>query len=376
VVGRFLGTNAAYSGGVEGIISTGGAVNNQAGVLGTLGNLPFQATSCCGPVGVRGEGAFNGIVGIANDRAVVGQGISSADGSFVVEGQVGRLTSNTRGFGLYGFTSSVVTDAGSAGVRGDDDSTALNGNIADHQIAGVIGYSMNNYGVYGACAVGVCPGATAGERRNSSDGSLSSAGYLGYLAATGVYFVNGLAGTGTKSFIEPHPTDSSKVIKYVSIEGPEAGVYFRGKGRFVHGVAVVDVPDYFSMVATEEGLSVHVTPIGDFAQVAVTRLGLDAITLKATRDVEFFYTVNSVRKAYPTWDPIQDAEGQFMPEGPDAKLPKYLSPNERARLISNGTFNADGTVNMDTAKKMGWDRAWKQGMKRTVEKAAQVQVEK
>jgi len=29
--------------------------------------------------------------------------------------------------------------------------------------------------------------------------------------------------TGTKNFIEPHPTDASKKIRYVSLEGPEAG---------------------------------------------------------------------------------------------------------------------------------------------------------
>lgn len=368
IKGFLTGANAANSGGVFGSITTAGAVNNQAGVWGTLNDLPVAPAGCCGPVGVRGEGAFNGIVGVSNDRAVVGQGISTADGSYVVEGQVGRLTSNTRGWGLFAFTSAAATGLGSGGVRGDDLTTSINGNIADHQVAGVIGYSMNNNGVYGACAVGACNAAVAGERFNSGDGSLSSGGYLGWAAATGVRFFNGLSGTGTKSFIEPHPTDGSKMIQYVSIEGPEAGVYFRGRGRSSHGLAIIEVPDYFRMVATEEGLSIHVTPIGDFAQVAVLQMGLDAITLKTNRDVEFFYTVNSVRKAYPKWDPIQDADAAFIPAGPDAKMPRYLSSNERARLVSNGTYNADGSVNMDNAKKMGWDKGWAKGQKTALDK--------
>ena len=31
----------------------------------------------------------------------------------------------------------------------------------------------------------------------------------------------------------------------------------------------------------------------------------------------------------------------------------------KSRLIANGTYNADGTVNMDTAKRLGWTEKWK-----------------
>jgi hypothetical protein len=75
--------------------------------------------------------------------------------------------------------------------------------------------------------------------------------------------------------------------------------------------------------------------------------------------VEFFYTVNGVRRAYNHWDPIQENEKFFVPESPQAKLPKYLSEEERGRLIANGTYNADGTVNMETAERVGWAKAWK-----------------
>lgn len=30
-----------------------------------------------------------------------------------------------------------------------------------------------------------------------------------------------------KNFVEPHPTDASQVIRYVSLEGPEAGTSMR-----------------------------------------------------------------------------------------------------------------------------------------------------
>ena len=353
----YAGTNVPLTGGIFGGLLNPGAVGNQAGVLGSVGDLPAVPTGCCAPVGVRGEAAFNAIVGVANDRAVVGQGISATDGSMRVEGQLGRLTNDAHGWGVYGFNSSQAQTTGSGGVRGDDLSSPLPAGIVDLYNAGVMGHSANYFGVFGSTGLSGYAGV-GGEKRNTS-GTFSAGGYLGWTTTVGVYFINGLAGTGTKSFVEPHPTDASKMIQYVSIEGPEAGVYFRGRGRFAHGVAVIEVPDYFSMVATEEGMSVHVTPIGELAQVAVTRLGLDQIGLKASRDVEFFYTVNSVRKAYPTWDPIRPADSTFLPAGPDAKLPEFLSENERQRLISNGAFNADGSANLDTARRLGLDKQWR-----------------
>src|SRR5206468_12205790 len=93
---------------------------------------------------------------------------------------------------------------------------------------------------------------------------------------------------------------------------------------------------------------------------AVVKIGADGIIIKGSREVEFFYTVNGVRRAYNHWDPIQPNEKFFVPESPEAKLPKYLSEEETGRLIANGTYNADGTVNMATAERLGWAKAWRE----------------
>lgn len=47
-----------------------------------------------------------------------------------------------------------------------------------------------------------------------------------------------------------------------------------------------------------------------------------------------------------------------MPEAPDAKMPLYLTEGQKEMLISNGTYRPDGTVNMETARRLGWDREW------------------
>jgi len=48
-----------------------------------------------------------------------------------------------------------------------------------------------------------------------------------------------------------------------------------------------------------------------------------------------------------------------VPEGPSFRLPEAFSAVERQRLIDTGIYNADGTVNMNTAEKQGWAATWR-----------------
>jgi hypothetical protein len=163
---------------------------------------------------------------------------------------------------------------------------------------------------------------------------------------------------GTKNFVEPHPTDPSKVVQYVSLEGPESGTYFRGRGRFQNGLATIRPAEDFRIVTDPEGLSVQITPIGEMATCAVVRIGLEEIVLKASRNVEFFYMVNGVRRAHKGFQPIADSNGLFVGRGPRSRIPASFPDELRRRLIANGTYNADGTVNVETARRLGWDRIW------------------
>ena len=225
-------------------------------------------------------------------------------------------------------------------------------NSVESNGVGVLG-SVSAQAPYGVGVSGYAPGA-------NGTGVLGQAGGAN---GFGVFFIGGLAGTGTKSFIEPHPTDPSLAIKYVSLEGPEAGTYFRGKGKFQRGIATIAVPETFRMVTAEEGLSVQVTPIGGMASVGVLRIDLAEIVVQGSRDLEFFYTVNGVRRAYPNWNPITSSTMAFRPRSAEEPIPDNLSEDERARLIANGTYTKDGKVNLETARKLGWDKEWKSGRK-------------
>jgi hypothetical protein len=279
-------------------------------------------------------------------------GVIYGENSFAygVQGEASAATGAL--YGVYGHCTSSSADAG--GVYGLD-GTGVFRPINPYDSAGVRGESGTHNGVLGFSRfTGV-----AGSVINTSGTELAY-GLLGFNNGTvyGVFAGGSIGATGTKFFVEPHPTDASKVIRYVSLEGPEAGTYFRGRGKFQNGLATIDVPEDFRMVTDSEGLSIQVTPIGELATVAVVRIDLEGILVKASRNVEFFYTVNGVRKTHRDLKPIGPG-AEFMPRSADAQMPAYLTEGQKAMLVSNGTYNADGTVNMETAERLGWAKAWR-----------------
>ncbi|MEO8348428.1 MAG: hypothetical protein ABI610_05905, partial [Acidobacteriota bacterium] len=358
--GLFMGVAAGSAiqgettGSAAGIFGVEGRVinfpTNSAGVHGIIG-FGFATNSCCGPAGVRGQSEHVGVVGLGKDIGVAGR-IYNVDGNAIAAGDLAAPTGPNATFGVRG--TSLTSGIGSAGVKGSDYTGEPTDVGTCCGIAGVRGVSRSNNGVQG---VSRDAAAVVGLNLDGA-GSILALGALGVNDTLGIYFTNGIAGTGTKSFVEPHPTDAAKAIRYVSLEGNEAGTYFRGRGKFQSGLARIPVPEDFRLVTDPEGLTVQITPIGEMASYAVVRVGLDEIVVKSSRNVEFFYAVNGVRRAYRDWNPIVSADDFFMPESADGKLPAYFGPEERRRLISNGTYSADGTVNMETAERVGWTRIW------------------
>jgi len=308
---------------------------------------------------IRGTNdSINPVLGVSGVRGVVSGAVDNVSG---INGRA-NATSGAN-FGVSGLNSSISD--GSAGVLGVSVSRPfVSGTYASAHSAGVRGENSNG----GLSVFGVTNTATASSAASvvgllvDSSGNELADGALGYKASStvvyGVFSTGNTGATGAKSFVEPHPTDASKVIRYVALEGPEAGTYFRGRGRFVNGQAVIDVPESFRMVTDSEGLTVQITPIAAQLTTAnVVSANLEQIVFRGNHDVEFFYLVQGVRKAFKNWEPVADGS-EFVPRSPSDRIPAYLTEEARRRLIQNGTYNADGSVNMATAVREGWTRAW------------------
>jgi hypothetical protein len=331
--------------------------NNSAIWTADFANLSTSCTGTCGVLATVSGG--NAIVGVSTDTAgsnlgVSGSVASTGTNSAGVRGFANGLTGRT--YGVYGRSFSPNTEA--AGVKGLSASGDLSPTSNCCGDLGVLGVSKDGYATVGVS------NSTAGLFLRYAAGTTNVLSFswiatdfgndYAFYASTGDY-----GGTGAKYFVEPHPTDPNKIIRYVSLEGPESGTYFRGRGKFLNGLARISVPESFRIVTDEAGLSIQVTPIGQMATVAVESIDLNEIVVRGSRNVEFFYTVNGVRRAFKDFEAISDAKngGEFMPLNPEWKMPEYPAELKR-RLIQNGTYKVDGTVNMETAKTLGWDRIW------------------
>jgi hypothetical protein len=308
---------------------------------GSPGN-PFEIHTISLTRAISASNSSPGCTGACGIRA----DINSTGGAHAISGYANG-TSGVN-YGVYGQISSTEPDA--AGVIGIEGS----GSPGLYLAAGVRGASAGQIGVLGFAGAGGL--GVAGSLRNAA-GTFLRGGILGW-GSYGIYAEGNYGGTGAKYFVEPHPERADMVIRYVSLEGPESGTYFRGRAKFVRGVAEIAVPDSFRMVTDAEGLSIQVTAIGEMATVAVSSIGLEKIVVKGSRNVEFFYTVNGVRKTHKHLTPIGPGQ-EFMPKSADATMPLYLTDGQKAMLISNGTYKEDGTVNMETARRLGWDEVWK-----------------
>ncbi len=287
---------------------------------------------------------------VPGNGVVVGSNANTAASSSGVKGAITSAAAGNDSAGVFG--TSVSTAQFAAGVLGEVTASASGANAA-----GVHGRDTSTgsdgYGVFGehfGSGIGVL-GKASGSTGIGVLGNANGSGSFGVLAG------GNLGATGTKSFVDPSPSDPSKQIAYVALEGPEAGTYFRGTGHFVNGVATIDVPQTFRDVTDPNGLSIQVTPIGDYANVAVRSIDLNHIALKATADVDFYYTVNGVRLGYAGYNPLQP-DTVFVPRSATDTLPDYLNAVQKQHLIDTGVYHADGTVNLTTAHAMGWDAHW------------------
>ncbi len=308
-----------------------------------------------------------GVVGVASAASGLsvgtwGQTASSTDGAIGVFGDTIHEFSVS-----YGVSGHTRGQSGSAGVVGTEGSGAPGG-IDYFARSGVRGESVFHVGVLGLTedestgSFSLSRGVQ-GIVVTPTGNSFVASGNLGYNQFNtgginyGVYSEGPYGGSGAKYFVEPHPEKADTVIRYVSLEGNESGTYFRGRSRFQNGVATIDVPEDFRLVTDSEGITVQVTPIGQMASVGVVRIGLDRIVVRGSRNVEFSYMVNGVRKTHKHLTPIGPGR-EYMPETSEAKMPLWVTEGQKQMLISNGTYNADGTVNMETAKRLGWDKEW------------------
>jgi len=105
---------------------------------------------------------------------------------------------------------------------------------------------------------------------------------------------SGITLTSRKPFDIPHPTKEGYRLRHVCLEGPESGVYFRGR---VKGKEI-NLPNYWKGLVHTDSITVSLTPVGAHQDVIVKRFDDEKIYLQAKggMPIDCFYHVYGERK--------------------------------------------------------------------------------
>ena len=146
----------------------------------------------------------------------------------------------------------------------------------------------------------------------------------------------GAADGKPKPFDIKHPSKEGWRLRYACIEGPEVGVYHRGR---VKGQKMIKLPDYWKDLVDVESISVQLQPIGAHQDIIVKRWDDEFIYLQAQggMPVNCFYHVYAARKdVNPLYVEYQGESWKDYPDpnfNPDTapENPNYNDPEYRTK---------------------------------------------
>jgi hypothetical protein len=158
-------------------------------------------------------------------------------------------------------------------------------------------YARRNFVASFNGATGAVTGASLGANTFTGLQTLTA----GLSASGGITFgsnvtINGNLNATTKSFVIPHPTRKNATLHYGSLEGPEHGVYVRGR---LTGENTITLPKYWSKLVDEESITVTLTPIGSATPHFVKSVSSKAVKIGSSGEIDCFYMVNAERKDVP-----------------------------------------------------------------------------
>jgi len=115
------------------------------------------------------------------------------------------------------------------------------------------------------------------------------------LTVSGNASITGHLSAASKSFLIDHPTQIGKKLQYGSLEGPEHGVFVRGKTND----NIINLPNYWPALVDENSISVNLTPISAANNIYVVDYNNSRIITNGNNGNYYFYTIYGERKDIP-----------------------------------------------------------------------------
>jgi hypothetical protein len=281
---------------IGGNLTVGGAVN----IYGSINTATNLAGGNAGQIVYQTAPGLSGFVTTGtNGQILISQGTSgptflstssvyvgnAVTANNIAGGTAGQIpyqsAANTTAFFGPGTAGQVHVSGGTGAPVYQSTLTLAGTTLATSTTTGAL-VVAGGVGVGGALYVGAGIASTA-----TNNGSLVVIGGVG---------ISGALNAATKSFIIPHPTKPGQNLRHGSLEGPEFGVYIRGR---LNNGNTIQLPEYWSKLVDLDTITVDITPVGKYQKLFVKTIssteiviGNDALLSNA---VDCFYTVYAER---------------------------------------------------------------------------------
>lgn len=130
------------------------------------------------------------------------------------------------------------------------------------------------------------------NQRIEGDGSINISGTVRASEVS----AGGITLTSRKPFDIPHPTKSGYRLRHVCLEGPESGVYYRGR---LTNSNVINLPEYWIGLVDPESITITLTQIGSSQDLIVDKIEWGRrIVVKSgnASAIDCYFMVNGERK--------------------------------------------------------------------------------
>jgi len=131
------------------------------------------------------------------------------------------------------------------------------------------------------------------------------------LIVSGNVFVDGTLDAATKNFKIPHPTMEGYYLLHSSLEGPERGIYHRGKLKTSN---TIYLPDYWKDLPVDDvDITVQLTPIGNACQHFVKSVSREEIEVDCEcGKPHCFYIVHAQRYDQGKFELLEPRSGKSL----------------------------------------------------------------
>lgn len=116
----------------------------------------------------------------------------------------------------------------------------------------------------------------------------------GGIGVSGNVYINDTLYAVAKSFLIDHPTKPGYQLQYASLEGPENGVYIRGRSK----TNCIVLPEYWTALVDQDTITVDLTPVGNYQKLYVRSTDNNCIIVASDTEAmfDYYYTVWAERK--------------------------------------------------------------------------------